>query len=117
MSKSAVWVDKMSYCSFDFDWILEAPLCYVCKAYSVKLLNLFEQKQVDKVPNCRNGWHAHYSCIFISSLSMVMSCLVITFMDEHLKIKITRLSETFIANITIKWFITCVDTHMFLKIG
>ena len=64
----------------------------------------------------RNVWHTHYACIFLSCLSMVMFCLVITIMDVHVTSKITRLSEAFITNITIIWFITSVNTHMFLKI-
>ena len=64
-----------------------------------------------------NVWHTHYTCTFLSCLSMVMFYLVVTFMDVLVTIKLARLSETFIANITIIWFIACVNTYMLLEIG
>ena len=38
-------------------------------------------------------------------------------MDAHVTSKMMRLSEKFVANITIIWFITCMNKHMSLEIG
>ena len=39
--------------------------------------------------------------IFSPVLSMVIFCLVVTYVVAHVTIKLTRMSETFIANITV----------------
>ena len=107
-------VEKLSFL-FDVALTEEHHLCYVHESYTVKL-KLFEQRLRMTKWTDRNVWHTHYTSIFLFCLSMVMFCLVITIMDAHVTSKITRLSEAFIANFTIIWFITGVNMHMFLEI-
>ena len=88
----------------------------ICEAYSGKLKLVEQRLRITKFPTVGMSG-TRITLVSFSPVWVLFFCLVITFMGAHVTSKMMRLSETFVANMTSIWFITCVNTQMSLETG
>ena len=86
-------------------------LCLIYKAYPVKLKFMCKE-----TPNASSRLFVHTLHSNRYHLwEYGMFCLFITFMNAYVRSKMSRLAESFVTNITLIGFITCVNSQMSLQ--